>query len=231
MAYNFADFVRSLESWGVTDVLLPFILIFVFVFAILQKSHILGKDKKNFNMIIALVVALSTIIPHVLGKFPAGKDPIVIIARAIPNIALLLVVGLCLFILIGLVGIKPENYKDVVYSLLTIILINIFIINAYPSIASFVLITSVYIIILSVLIGGSGLFGTIPIIAGVLVFMVFHWAATGWTQTSLPSWLIWLEEERLQGLVIILLTFFTIISFAVKGKEGPIEKIKPWILK
>jgi len=50
------------------------ILIFTIIYAALYKSKILGEDRKNFNVIIALVVALSVIIPHVLGTYPAGYD-------------------------------------------------------------------------------------------------------------------------------------------------------------
>ena len=44
-------FIQTLESWGLTDVLLPFLLVFTIIFAILQKSNILGEGKKNFNVI------------------------------------------------------------------------------------------------------------------------------------------------------------------------------------
>ena len=56
---NYIDFFRLLESYGFTDALLPFLLIFTIVFAVLQKTNILGKDKKNFNVILALVLALT----------------------------------------------------------------------------------------------------------------------------------------------------------------------------
>ena len=39
-ALKLEGFVRTLESWGLTDVMLPFLLIFVIVYAILQKTKI-----------------------------------------------------------------------------------------------------------------------------------------------------------------------------------------------
>ena len=63
MTYSFTDFVQTLEDMGVSDVLLPFVLIFTIVFGVLQKTDIFGQNKKNFNAIIALVVALSVVIP------------------------------------------------------------------------------------------------------------------------------------------------------------------------
>ena len=206
---DFTDFIRTLDAWGFTDVILPFVLIFATFFAVLQRAKILGEEKKNFNAVIAIVMSLMVVIPHVLGRYPANKDPVIIIARAIPNIAILLVVGLCFFILAGMVGIKPENYKDASYSFVTLILLNVFVINAYPSLANFTLIASVFIVAIALLMPGPGIFGTVPMISAALVFIIFHWAITGWTQTSLPNWLRFLENTAFQGAIIVILTFFT----------------------
>lgn len=43
------------------DIVLPFILVFVVVFAILQKSKILGDGKKQIDAIVSLVIALIVI--------------------------------------------------------------------------------------------------------------------------------------------------------------------------
>ncbi len=105
MEYQFQDFIESLESWGVADVLLPFLLIFTIVYAVLQKSNILGREKKNFNVIISLVIALSVIIPHVLDTYPSGLDVVDIINESLPQIALIAVAFVMLLILAGLVGV------------------------------------------------------------------------------------------------------------------------------
>src|SRR3989338_6587917 len=59
------DMINTLVDLGVMDVLIPFLLVFTIVFAVAQKSKIFGDDKKNFNVIIALVMALAVVIPHV----------------------------------------------------------------------------------------------------------------------------------------------------------------------
>ena len=41
-AYNLEEFVRILDSWGLTDVMLPFLLIFVVIFALMAKTRVLG---------------------------------------------------------------------------------------------------------------------------------------------------------------------------------------------
>jgi hypothetical protein len=52
-----------------TDFLYPFLLIFFIVFAILEKTAILGKDKKQINAMVSLVIGLifvSVIFPKVV---------------------------------------------------------------------------------------------------------------------------------------------------------------------
>ena len=102
--YGIAEFVRTLERWGLTDVLLPFLLIFAILFAVLEKTKILGMEKRNINMIIALVISLSVVIPHVTGSFPAGFDPVLILQQALPAVSIVVVAIIMLLIIIGLFG-------------------------------------------------------------------------------------------------------------------------------
>ncbi len=101
----FQDFILRLDELGITDVLLPFLLIFTIFFAILQKTRILGEGKKNMNMILALVIALTVIIPHVTGGYPSDNwDPVVIMQKALPTVSVVVVAIIMLMILIGLFG-------------------------------------------------------------------------------------------------------------------------------
>ena len=97
-------FIRTLERWGLTDVMLPFLLIFVIIYAILQKTKILGETKKNLNVVVAVVVGLLVVIPHVTGRFPANADPVLIINDALPQLSIVLVAVIFLLILIGVFG-------------------------------------------------------------------------------------------------------------------------------
>lgn len=111
MYLDFRGMIMNLEYMGVLDVVLPFILVFTLVFAVLQKTKILGEDenkkpRKNFNVIIALVMALAVIIPHVTGSYIYGVDVVEVINSAIPNIALL-VVGIVMVMLVTGVFGKP----------------------------------------------------------------------------------------------------------------------------
>lgn len=102
--FDFQSTLLTLEAWGLMDVLLPFLLIFVLAFAILQKTKILGKDKKNFNVIVALIIGLMVVVPHVLGTYPAGFDVVSIINMVVPQISLIIVAILMLLLLVGLFG-------------------------------------------------------------------------------------------------------------------------------
>ncbi len=91
------------QQYGVLDFLLPFLLVFTIVFAVLQKTEILGKQK-NFNVIIALVLALLFVVPHLLGTYPLGYDPVQVMNETLPSISLVAVAAIMLLLLMGIFG-------------------------------------------------------------------------------------------------------------------------------
>lgn len=105
---TYIDFFKTLEGYGLTDALLPFLLIFTVVFAVLQKTNIMGAGKKNFNVIIALVLSLTAVIPHVTGNYPEGYDVIDIINNALPQVSLVAVAAIMLMLLVGLFGAESK---------------------------------------------------------------------------------------------------------------------------
>lgn len=100
-SFQLEEFVRTLESYGLVDVLLPFLLIFTIIFAVLEKSKILGEEKRNMNSAIAIIFALIVVIPHVTGNLPAGYDPVLIINSALPSVSIVVVAIIALMIMIG----------------------------------------------------------------------------------------------------------------------------------
>ncbi|MBT5023422.1 hypothetical protein HON01_11430, partial [Candidatus Woesearchaeota archaeon] len=100
---TFQNVIARLEYMGLSDVLLPFLLIFTVVFAIMQKTQPLG-EKKSYNVLIALVLALSTVVPHVLGYYPANADVVVIINKSLPSVSIVLVAIVMVFLVVGLFG-------------------------------------------------------------------------------------------------------------------------------
>ncbi|MDH3353297.1 MAG: hypothetical protein OEL87_02515 [Nanoarchaeota archaeon] len=78
-----------------TEMLLPFLLVFVVVFAILQKSKILGEEKEQIDAIVALVIGL------ILIGVPQPRD---IIVGIMPWMAVGVAVILVFLILYGFVA-------------------------------------------------------------------------------------------------------------------------------
>lgn len=100
---GYSDILVYLQTYGVLDFLLPFILIFTVVYAVLSKSNLLG-DKKQFNVIIALVLGILFVAPHITGGYPLGYDPIVIINQSLPSVALVAVAAIMLLFLMEIFG-------------------------------------------------------------------------------------------------------------------------------
>ncbi|MBW2982776.1 hypothetical protein KY327_00565 [Candidatus Woesearchaeota archaeon] len=110
--------MRDLYDMGILDILLPFILIFTIIFAVLQRTKVLGKDDdgkpmKNFNVVISLVMALSAVIPHVLWGTGDPNHPylangfldvVQVINNALPSVSLIVVAVLMFLIIIGIWG-------------------------------------------------------------------------------------------------------------------------------
>lgn len=90
------------------EAVLPFLLFFTVIFAILQRSKILGTEKKNFNVIVALVVSLLIIIPHISGTFPYEQDPVRIINDAIPAVSIFIILILMFILLVGIWGVEVD---------------------------------------------------------------------------------------------------------------------------
>ncbi len=95
-----ASIAQVLYDYGV----LVFLLVFTIVFAVLQKSEILGREKKNFNVIIAVIMGLLVVVPHITGNYPAGADVVDIVNQALPNISLVAIAAIALLLLVGLFG-------------------------------------------------------------------------------------------------------------------------------
>ncbi len=100
------DAIRVLEQWGLMDIIVPFMLVFTIVYAILFKIQILGKgdENKRYSAIVALAIALAAIIPHSTRMYPAETDPVVLINNSLPSIAAIVIALIMALILIGSFG-------------------------------------------------------------------------------------------------------------------------------
>ena len=108
----FRGVVDFLGELGVYDIVLPFLLVFTIVFAILEKTKVLGLDKvngkeltkKNLNAMVAFVVAFLVI---------ASTQLVAAINTVMANIVLLLILAICFLMLVGtFFGDKEFTLKD-----------------------------------------------------------------------------------------------------------------------
>jgi hypothetical protein len=100
---QFQNIGSILQTYAISDFFLPFILVFTVVFAILQKTKILG-EKKNFNVVVSLVLGLVFVVPHLTGGYPLNYDPVVIMNQVLPSIALVAIASIMLLVLMGVFG-------------------------------------------------------------------------------------------------------------------------------
>ena len=90
-----------LSSPIISEAVLPFILIFTVVFAILQKSAILGKDKKQIDALVGIVFGLITI---------TFARAVGIINQLLPFLAVAVILVLVFLILVGLMHKGDEKF-------------------------------------------------------------------------------------------------------------------------
>lgn len=82
------------------DYIFPFLLVFTIVFAILDKTKLLGEGKRQINAIISLVVAL------ILIGFDFARD---VIVKLIPFLAVALIILFVFMLLYGFAGGKKDG--------------------------------------------------------------------------------------------------------------------------
>lgn len=96
----FRGVLTFLDKIGVYDVILPFLLVFTIVFAILEKTKILGTEKldgkdytkKNLNAMVSFVTAFLVI---------ASTKLVAVINQTMANVVLLLILAISFLMLVG----------------------------------------------------------------------------------------------------------------------------------
>ncbi len=100
---SFSNLAQYFQAYGVMDFLLPFILVFTIIFAVTAKLA-LFKDQKQFRTVIALVLALLFVVPHITGNYPLGYDPVQVMNSSLPSISLVSVAAIMVLLLMGIFG-------------------------------------------------------------------------------------------------------------------------------
>jgi hypothetical protein len=187
MVWDFRQAIRDLTDMGLLDIVLPFFLIFTVIYAILNRSNILGEkgEAKKFNVIVAMVIGFLVVVPHVMYGDPTGgsanlslsvgerqlPDVVNIINAAIPGISIWIIGILMLMILLGMFGGNIDLWQKPL---------------------------STWIFFAAV----------------IIVFYTFAVSAN-WVST--PDWLNWLSDRGNQAVILILLIFGIVIWFVVSA--------------
>jgi hypothetical protein len=113
MVSNFRGMIEFLDRLGIYDVILPFLLVFTAVFAILEKTKILGMEeidgkkytRKNQNSMLAFVISFLVI---------ASTELVRTINEAMANVVILILLSICFMLLVGSLhtGEKEFALKD-----------------------------------------------------------------------------------------------------------------------
>jgi len=96
----FRNMFGFLEKLGVFDVILPFLLVFTIIFAVLEKTKVLGLEtvndkkvaRKNLNAMVAFVAAFLVI---------ASAQLVSIINEVVANVVLVSILSICFLMLVG----------------------------------------------------------------------------------------------------------------------------------
>lgn len=92
---NFSDLIKTLEDMGFYQVMLPFMLVFTIIFAILQKIKLFGADTKNINVVIAVIMAFFVVrVTSIVG----------IINQFLPKVSMIVLVLLMFLLILGIFG-------------------------------------------------------------------------------------------------------------------------------
>jgi len=91
-----------LVDWGLLDVILPFLFVFTLLFAMLQKSKVLGstrdkEPKTNFNSLFSFVVSFF---------FIASLSRVNLLNQVLWKVSIFMVIIICGMLFVGLFGLK-----------------------------------------------------------------------------------------------------------------------------
>lgn len=84
------------------ELIWPFLLVFVLIFAVLDKTKILGEGKRQINAIVSLVIALI---------FVSFARAVGIVVKLMPVLAVVLVIILVFYLMMGFIWNEKEGFS------------------------------------------------------------------------------------------------------------------------
>jgi hypothetical protein len=218
-AYNLERFIERLDAWGISDVLLPFLLVFIIFFGILQKSKVLG-ERKGVNVGVAAVIAAIPVMLHVTNSFPGDYDVVDMMNDAIPGVALVALAMISFIFLLAIFGGKTDKFNYASIGTWTGALILLFIINTtwynneeFSFTISMIVLVS--LIILTFKTGFPGLYDIVVVTATCFV-LYFFGRSVGWF-SEVPKWI---NNPNYIGFASVIVIFALIIGFALRPESN-----------
>lgn len=125
---GFVEGARFLENVGFLDVVLPFMFVFVVVYAFLERTHVLGMNVQHYNSIVAFVLGFFFIS---FGQYVIGMNQLLI------YVALLIVAFFFVALFTRFLGVetevlvKSDMYKVALFLFLVLAFVFAFKLDSY----------------------------------------------------------------------------------------------------
>lgn len=104
--------VQALVDAGLMDVLLPFVLIFGITFGVLERTKVLGVDKRKENTLTAVVIGFLSVF---------AVNTLNIVNMLVAYLALVMITGVFLALIFGVVGARLEKPNKMIMGILCLI--------------------------------------------------------------------------------------------------------------
>ncbi|MBW3018739.1 hypothetical protein KY329_00960 [Candidatus Woesearchaeota archaeon] len=111
---GFQTAFQELQKWGFAEAILPFLLFFALLFAVLQKVHLFGEKgaegwapNRKLNGVAAFVIAMMLVVPHIMS--PSANDPVSIVNKILPASAIIVFALVVILLLIGMTSFNKEG--------------------------------------------------------------------------------------------------------------------------
>lgn len=118
--FDFEAILNSLKEMGVIDLLVPAFLLFILLFYAFLESNIFNK---RMAIVASLALTGLAVIPQTLNMYDPCWNLIEIINNALGKIAILLAVGIVMYVVLAIIGINTTKMKEYSYLIFSIILI------------------------------------------------------------------------------------------------------------
>ncbi len=175
-ASTFRTTLIFFDKLGIYDVILPFLLVFTIVFAILEKTKVLGTEKidgattskKNLNALVSFVIAFLTI---------ASSTIVGIINKTASHIVILLLLSVFFLMLVGSFmketddGVFLEGPWKIIFMVIMFIGIIFIFLNALPGRSGNTWLQEIFNFLKNF--NNSSVVSSVVLILVVVIFMVF----------------------------------------------------------